>query len=374
MLKQTVPNFRGGQLVKIPRTATYNLTVAGASGGSGLCSSVIGRGIVIRAQAVLDEKFEMLVLVGQRGMGPCDFKELLIDSICTDLPSANENPAQCNQTWWNYLESIGGRVAGFDVYRHTGGGGGGGASMIRLPNDGGLQIFPLIVAGGGGGGAAVLDLSVLDTVQFTRPGTNASKEEIYQAYVDGKITESDPFLSSARGGIGFIAQEAAVERSAGAGGGYVSESESRRVDGSALIFEEAFAEGGTDCATSTLIPTSLTGEVGGFGAGGGGCGGGGGGGGHTGGAILGAGNLIPGGGGYSFLQNSSLNPVKLLSYSWNDAGDGYVEFVAADCGCAYECRVYEDKDKFECLCPELSRLAPDLSDCYHCKSTWFHKF
>ena len=364
--QQTEPNFRGGQLVRIPKTTTYNVTVAGASGGNGLCSPAFGRGIVIRAQAILNENFDMLVLVGQRGMGPCEFSEPPIDSFCYNLPPANDS-AQCNDTWWKYLETIGGREDGLDVYRHTGGGGGGGASMIRLENDGGLQVFPLIVAGGGGGGAAVLDFRVLDSVSFTQPNNATTVEEIYQSFVDGKIEDFDPVLSSVRGGLGFVAPDAAVERSAGAGGGYSSESESRRVDGSVLIFEEAFAEGGTDCATSSFIPTSFTSEVGGFGAGGGGCGGGGGGGGYTGGTIVGTGNLVPGGGGYSFLQNSSLNPLQLLGYSWNGAGDGYVEFVAADCGCAYECRVHEAEDRFECTCPEFSRLAPDLSDCYHCK-------
>ena len=39
--------------------------------------------------------------------------------------------------------------------------------------------------------------------------------------------------------------------------------------------------------------------------------------------------------------------------------------TAADCGCVYECVVYEEEDQFECLCPNNTQLAPDLSDCYY---------
>ena len=348
--------------MKVPRTTTYNLTVAGASGGLGLCSSVRGRGVVIRAQAELDKSFGMLVLVGQRGMGPCEFTEPPLDSPCSSLPVTN--PEQCNETWWNYLLAIAGYEDGEDVYRHIGGGGGGGASMIRLESEGGLQVFPLIVAGGGGGGAAVLDFAFVDSVNFTSP-INAMQEEVYQAFVDGNRESFDPLLSERRDQRGYVAPDLADQRTAGPGGGYVGEfDESRRVDGSQLIFEEAFGEGGIDCGTSFLVPITFTGEVGGFGAGGGGCGGGGGGGGQTGGAIVGAGNVAPGGGGYSFVQLSAT----VTGYDWNNMGDGFVEIVAADCGCVYECLVYEAEDQFQCVCPDFAELAPDLNDCYYGKA------
>lgn len=351
--------------MRIPKTTTYNITVAGASGGKGLCSPLLGRGVVIRAQALLRESMEMLVVVGQRGMGPCEpwtSGGPPLDSFCSLIP--NNDSVQCNKTWWNYLQSIASSFS-LDVYRHIGGGGGGGASMIRLENEGALQTFPFIVAGGGGGGAAVLDLNVLDMVNFSRP-VNATQEEIYQAFVDGKIEEYDPVLSNIRAERGFLAPETSQERSPGAGGGYLNDLESRRVDGSQFLRQEAFGEGGVDCGTSSS-PTSFASEAGGFGAGGGGCGGGGGGGGHTGGAIVGTGNVVPGGGGYSFLQSSRLNPLQVVEYGWNGEGDGYVEMVAADCGCAYQCFMYEEGDEFECLCPESAKLAPDLSDCFQCK-------
>ena len=355
ILQQTQPPFRGGQLVTLPRTTTYNLTVAGASGGKGLCSPLYGRGVVIRAQANFAKGLQMLVLVGQRGHGPCEFAEPRNDSVC----SVN-NATLCNETWWNDLLSSAGSYRGNEVYQNTGGGGGGGASMIRLKNEGDLQVFPFIVAAGGGGGAAVLDLDFIKTVNFTHM-KNATQMEIYQEFVDGKGEFFDRVLSDRQNQRGFINPLLIGDHTAGAGGGYVSGLEEiRRVDGSQLAFEDAFAEGGVNCDTASLFPTSFTDEVGGFGAGGGGCGGGGGGGGQTGGAIVGAGNLSPGGGGYSITQER----VKILGYSWNSEGDGYVDIVAADCGCVYECIVYEAKDQFECECPNDTQLAPDLSDCY----------
>ena len=284
ILQQTTPLFKGGQLVRILRTTTYNLTVVGGAGGRGLCSSVYGRGVVVKAQAQLQERFPMLVLVGQRGMGPCEFTSPPVDSVCSSVSASDSS--ECNETWWNYLANIAGPVDGLDVYGHTGGGGGGGASMIRLENEGGLQDFPFIVAGGGGGGAALLDLEILDSVNFTKP-VDATREEIYQAFVNGKREIFDPLLSDRQNKRGFVAP-AGEKKTAGAGGGYTSGFEElRRVDGSQLIFEEEFAEGGTDCGTTSFFPTSFTDEVGGFGAGGGGCGGGGGGGGQTGGAHRG---------------------------------------------------------------------------------------
>ena len=344
-------------MIKLPRTTTYNITVAGATGGKGLCSPLYGRGVVIRARAELEENFRMIVVVGQRGHGSCEFTEPSND--CSFLPK--NNATQCNMTWWSYLQSIAGDSEGLDAYRHIGGAGGGGASMIRLENEGGLQVFPYIVAGGGGGGAAVLDLNFIDTVNFTH-AVNATREEIYLEFVDGKREVFDLVLSDRQNQRGFIAPLSTDDRTAGAGGGYITGSEeARRVDGSQFIFEDDFAEGGRHCDTSTLVPTTFSPEVGGFGAGGGGCGGGGGGGGQTGGAIVGAGNLVPGGGGYSFAQED----VTIFEYDWNNNGDGYVDIAPADCGCVYECLLYEEEYQFECLCPNGTQLAPDLSDCYH---------
>ena len=343
----------------------YNVTVAGATGGRGLCSPLVGRGVVIHAQAEFEEGLRMLVLVGQRGQGSCEFKETPTDSPCFYLTSENDDATRCNATWWNELLSSAGYSNALDVYRHTGGGGGGGASMIRLEKEGGLQIFPYIVAGGGGGGAAVLDLDFIDTVNFTHANKAVTKSEIYQEFIDGKRNEIDLVLSDRLSQRGFVAQVSPDEWTAGVGGGYLSGSETvRRIDGSQLLFEDAFAEGGIDCDTSSFFPTTVTPENGGFGAGGGGCGGGGGGGGHTGGTIVGAGNFVPGGGGYSFRAEGSMGP-EILGYDLNGDGDGYVDIVAADCGCVYECVVYEEEDQFECLCPNYTHLAPDLSDCYY---------
>ena len=355
---QTIPLFRGGQLVRIPRTSLYNVTVAGATGGRGLCSPLYGRGLITKAQVQFTKGLQMLVLPGQKGHGPCEFKNPPADSICLNI--SKNNATQCNEMWWNLLLNTVGELDGLDVFWYSGGGGGGGGSMIRLENDEGLQVFPYIVSGGGGGGAAVLDLDFIDTVEFTH-FENATLAEIYQMFMDGKIDSFDPVISDRKAERGFSVAE---DRTAGAGGGYISYEDGRRVDGSQLMLEDAFAEGGSECSMSAFVPTIFTPEVGGFGAGGGGCGGGGGGGGHTGGAIVGVGNFVPGGGGYSFTVEGLMAPT-ILEYGLNSEGDGYVDIVAADCGCVYECLVYEEEDQFECICPNDTQLAPDLNDCYY---------
>ena len=54
----------------------YNVTIAGAAGGRGLCNSEYGRGLVQHGQLTIsDTGFDYLILVGQRGLGPCETGE-----------------------------------------------------------------------------------------------------------------------------------------------------------------------------------------------------------------------------------------------------------------------------------------------------------
>ena len=108
--------------------------------------------------------------------------------------------------------------------------------------------------------------------------------------------------------------------------------------------------------------------------GGGGPGGAGrpGGGGYTGGSVIGDINTAPGGGGHSFSRATQSDNVIPGSYTYNTEEDGYMDIVARDCGCVYKCVVYEQEDQFECLCPNNTQLAPDLSDCYY--SEWICMF
>ena len=354
--------YDGAQYVRIPRTAVYNVSVAGAAGGRGLCSPLFGQGRVVSAQAEFYEGTRMLIMVGQKGQGPCDLG--LEDTFC---PYITANVSECEDAWREYLLQNNPSDLPIELGANRGGAGGGGASMIRLENEGGLQIYPFILAGAGGGGAALLDLNFVKSVNFSH-SKNATLNQLYREYMDGKVEEYDPMLSNHRSERGFVV--ASESRTAGAGGGYsTGNDESRRVDGSAFLTEDDFGEGGRECESISIIPITFASEVGGFGGGGGGCAGGGGGGGHTGGAIVGISNTVPGGGGHSFVVGGAGAPSN-VQYSLNNESSGYVEIVPAECGCVYECIVYEEEDQFECLCPNGTQLAPDFNDCYYseCKA------
>ena len=64
------------------RTGWYNITVAGAAGGRGLCNPEKGKGVVTSGRLYVEKGVNdsVLVMVGQQGKGPCD-----VDSTPTVL-------------------------------------------------------------------------------------------------------------------------------------------------------------------------------------------------------------------------------------------------------------------------------------------------
>ena len=296
----------------------------------------------------LDNGRDALVMVGQRGMDACD-TNLLDHMLCTSPPQNFSSALECNKDLKEWANSL----SNDQISRFTGGGAGGGASYVgtRKPF---LPSFDEIVAisGGGGGSSTSLYYSFRD-------GFNLSTPQLYQDYVDAKETEFIyPIFRGTRGDR-LLAEFV----TAGSGGGY---SESVFVtrgiissDGRGMNMSDSFAEGGKHClGNQESIPAQYRVAVGGFGGGGGGCLEGGGGGGFTGGNVVNVTDYTPGSGGHSFSR-----PVREF-VGFND-GDGYVDIVAADCGCVYRCEVFEEEDQFQCLCPNYTTLAPDLSDCFH---------
>lgn len=361
-------NFEGAQRFQVPRTGLYNITVAGAAGGRGLCSPVFGKGLVWKGQLNLSIEYYLLILVGQKGAGPCDIDPEF--SLCRD-PIVNVT--ECDHAWFDSVDLLN--------YRLSGAGGGGGASMIRLQNrrDYTLEDLPLVVAGGGGGAAAILDYNVMrGDSGFNIPpppniiGPFPLLEELYEGFINAKFTPNDTGQIhrevGQRGFVGEMLRECARFESlwrAGAGGGFITSIPSMDDgDGESLGAERDFAIGGQDCALqfrSATMPI-IQGIDGGFGGGGGQCGVGGGGGGYTGGSIFGLYcNNLPGGGGYSFLPSISSDP-EIGNFSITSDGDGYVDIVLSNCGCTGDCVVKDDM--FECVCPNDTILAPDGFDCY----------
>ena len=332
------PNaYEGAQGFKVPRSGLYNITVSGAAGGRGVCNFEYGRGLVVRLQADLLTEFEILVLVGQRGVSPCDINPS--HELCGNPPTTVEQSMECGAQW-------------NDSY--SGGAGGGGASMLweRNATSGEFLGAPLVVAGGGGGSSAILDYDIVELLSLT--DCENDSELCYQELLNAK-TEMYNKLHDHRGIQGF--RYPIEDDISGVGGGFFLEPDKLDEEGGSLSDREEFAKGGFDCIRGFIGEFE---EVyGGFGGGGGGCGEGGGGGGYSGGDVLFYGNDVPGGGGYSTLYG--WHDIPDGDFSLND-GDGYVEIVPADCGCVYECAV--SGEEFECLCPGETQLAPDQSDCY----------
>ena len=335
----------------------YNVTIAGAAGGRGLCNIHFGRGGRFQFQIRLTPDYELLVMVGQKGKGPCDNSSE--QPLCDNPPTVEGAAAQCNTTWYTISNVTD------DERRFTGGGGGGGASMLRARDVVGrvLSNLPITVAGGGGGTSTILDYAA--AVELIRNQTNRPiASQPYRYYIDARsfgFSDIHEGSDSTRG----YRPLAEIPILPGAGGGWTSFLSSLDTDGKPIGEKFNFAKGGLDCGRF-FSSLQLFEEVnGGFGGGGGECGGGGGGGGFTGGAVLDIGNYIPGGGGHStaFLF-PDLPILGGVGFSYNTE-DGYVDIVPANCNCTEYCTVNETEDTFECFCPNDTQLAQDGFDCYN---------
>ncbi len=353
----------------MPRAGTYNVTVAGAAGGTGICNVEFGRGLVVTAQLnITEDHRNLLILVGQRGISPCSLS--IFSLACLQIPHTFNESATCNQSWFDLLRATNLE----ELYSYIGGGGGGGASMIRYADN--PELLPPVVAAGGGGSSAVLSYDAIAVgYSLWNEKTNASIElgnsstniEAYREHLNAKRVKYDPRFVLRPGVRGVRVNDAATGFNGGAGGGYyIPEISQSPRDGESLDSRFTFAAGGIDCASDFQLETYLGGALGGFGGGGGGCGTGGGGGGFTGGNVLGFMPTVPGGGGYSEVSDgSTLMDVPADNAIAYNHGDGYVQLVPANCGCADECVLYEEEEMFECCCANGTTIAPDQSDCYH---------
>ncbi len=359
LINSTLPVqvFRGAQLFRVPQFGLYNITIAGAAGGNGICNTERGRGLARTIQLELDPSLYLVLLVGQHGLSYCDVES---NSMVCGTRQENSNLSNCNEEWHSYVETV---YPELNISDSLGGGGGGGASMVRVfHNRLGLSSEPLVVGAGGGGGASIYNSSVANSIGSDE---TLSDSVAYRSFIDAKsdhftTTDSNPIM-----------RNTTARNYAGLGGSYhIIENTTRLpVDGGYLSLADNFAVGGLDCI-SARTDNSINGpngSYGGFGGGGGACAGGGGGGGYLGGSVLGAGQIMPGGGGFSFTANPFASTFKFINFlhdKFNEEQDGYISIVNADCECVCRCEVFEDEDEFECMCPGTSLLAPDASDCY----------
>ena len=361
--------YLGTQGFSLSRDGIYNITVAGASGGEGVCNSEYGSGGVVSAQVRLTTDYEYLILVGQEGTSVCNVPHNANNPLCRESrPQSLEQAQACNNSWYNWTTIF---KNGDIFYNFNGGGGGGGASMIwpRRVATGEFLEEPIAIGPGGGGASAVLDYDGFVN-QFLPLGNfslnpTASIDQQYLIHTFGHLLDGY-YIDWPEGSRGNRPDEP-MSVTSGSGGGWRSFTPGGLrlidVDGKLLSQQFSTAEGGLDCSTN-LPSTAFQGVSGGYGGGGGGCGSGGGGGGYTGGHVITNFNIVPGGGGdYRLNTHPDLPFLDFLPFRFN-TGDGYVEIVASDCECAGECVVYTEEREFECLCPNDTLLAPDLSDCF----------
>ncbi len=359
----------GAQGFRLPRNDLYNITIAGARGGEGLCNFEYGLGGVIRMQVELTTDYDYLVLVGHRGTSVCDVPDNAVNPICQQPRPRNVTEAEaCTVDWNNWINGAlpEGNTAAF----YNGGGGGGGASMIwpRRKNGSEFTNLPIAIAPGGGGASAVLDYKSLEFT-LLRPSLNypinGTSEEIYRYHVNARFTQYN-----LRWQVGVRGTRPADDFviTSGSGGGWnsVEGFPLLEVDGKLLKQTNNFAQGGFDCSSSTPSGSRVFTDVyGGYGGGGGGCGSGGGGGGYTGGHVFENSNTTPGSGGDAQAFNHTKLPIVRIVSTFHNDGDGYVEIVSSNCECAGQCVVYPEEKQFECMCHNYTLLAEDGSNCYH---------
>ena len=325
---------RGSQIFVVPRSGNYTVTIAGASGGHGVCSNYSGLGVIVRETVQFRRGETFRILVGQRGISACDGHQDI--DICQI-----SNDTEACETLWNTTYRY---ISFGDYYLYDGGGGGGGASLLEDYYD----FFPIVIAPGGGGAGAIYNTNFLSASNITCYDSKDLKA-LYRNYTYGHAFETTSKESN-----GTIGNSIYIP-GAGPGAGYYEVYAPVSSDPDALGH---YGFGGLDCDVNvrTSEPLPFPDTHGGFGGGGGGCNGGGGGGGYTGGSIVEDGAGIPGEGGYSWPDP----PWPLIRY--ND-GDGYVELFHESCGCTYNCTIH-NQSSFECSCPSDTLLALNGFDCY----------
>ena len=335
---------RGSQIFVVRRSGNYTVTIAGASGGHGVCSNYSGLGVIVR-ETVKFRRGEILrILVGQQGTSACDSHQDI------DVCQISNDTEACENLWNTTYRDM----AFEQFYLFDGGGGGGGASLLEHANNP-FRNPPIVIAPGGGGAAAIRNVTDFLSLLEIEYDESDDLEALSENYTYGNAFD----ISNDDDVTGTSGRRFSID-SAGSGAGYyLSSVLPVTSDADALVLD---GFGSQDCSESIRI-SIIDSETlpfpdthGGFGGGGGGCDGGGGGGGYTGGSIVAFGAAVAGEGGYSWPDP----PWPFMGY--ND-GDGYVELFLESCGCTYNCIIY-NQSSFDCSCPSDTLLALNGFDCY----------
>ena len=169
---------RGSQIFVVPRSGNYTVTIAGASGGHGVCSNYSGLGVIVR-ETVQFRRGEILrILVGQRGTSACDGHQ------DNDVCQISNDTEACTNLWYaTYRDTT--DLALLEVMLFDGAGGGGGASLIEYSDSNSNSFLPIVIAPGGGGAGVIYNLSRL----FRNEDSN-DLEALYINYTYGHAFET----------------------------------------------------------------------------------------------------------------------------------------------------------------------------------------
>ena len=234
--------YQGAQGFHVPTNGLYNITVAAAGGGRGICNFEHGGfGYQRMVQVYLTTDYELLILVGHRGTGACDVipnTEEIYTMLCQVPPANLADVESCNETWYNFTGNF-----HRQFYNVFGGGAGGGGSLVRARNKETKQFdnFPMVIVGGGGGTASVLHYDVIEDIGAQN--VFLANHLTYRAFINGQFRTHDRNHNPVAGTRGFHFVSSNII--AGAGGGYsmLGFPLSISVDGRSLGRVQDFAEG-----------------------------------------------------------------------------------------------------------------------------------
>ena len=216
----------------------YNITVAAAARGRGICHFEHGGfGHQRMVQVELTTDYELLILVGHRGTGACDVINNTeeIYTMCQVSPANLTNVESCNETWYNFTGNFYHQF--YDIF---GGGAGEGGSLV-LARRKEFDDFPMVIVGGGGDTASVLHYDVIEDIGAQN--VFLANHLTYRAFINGQFRTHDRNHNPVAGTRGFHFVSSNII--AGAGGGYsmLGFPLSISVDGRSLGRVQDFAEG-----------------------------------------------------------------------------------------------------------------------------------
>ena len=176
--------YNGTQFIKLPRNGSYQITIAGAGGGKGLCNPQPGAAPILRRNILTSDRDIVGIIVGQRGTDAC---HTIPSNRYGGLCLINVTADNCTSVY----QMNSGLCSLYD-----GGGGGGGASLFhRLSEYPSTSNPGWVVIAPGGGGAGVQSNSLQSGNEINgRPNKSPQSTEV-KCISDGSFSSMNNLYS-----------------------------------------------------------------------------------------------------------------------------------------------------------------------------------